>query len=262
MKSAALYKCIYHHAKGIAGCCEKSAKHYDVETIHQLRVHFKQLRALLRWQYAGHKKLVQPLKKIYNTAGQVRTIDLVMEYMHQHKVRQPLLYNWLQQQHRRSLQQLRGSYKPHAFAGWLQKVKQLQLQYHPHTSFFNSYLAGVDEIIKASKPADEALHKARKKIKDMQYAAAWCRKYNFTLPLLQPQIVTILQRSAAALGRYNDYYALEQVLQKYLVQQKHHNEMVQTARLLKRIVVAKQQLYTRVLSSLKRRVAQLMLSIK
>lgn len=91
MKKQKLAKVVRSYGKIIADNSRKIPGGFDVDLIHDLRVAFKKLRALIRLMQEDERKLEMPeeLKLLYRSCGTVRDLQLVIERLKDHKDKIP-----------------------------------------------------------------------------------------------------------------------------------------------------------------------------
>lgn len=185
---------------------------HDSEDIHQLRVTYKKLRALLRMANAtGHKKDIQHvLKKLYAAAGVIRNLQI----HHQTASDYFLQYNTLPENYMQHIQQeitegiyaFNKAFKRVSFSRAHKLVRRHLPKKLRREELVKWHTANTDAIqTAAGSPAeDEQIHEVRKHIKDLLYTESYISSANN------------YKEMADLLGDYVDSCVLLTLLDKYL----------------------------------------------
>jgi CHAD domain-containing protein len=229
MKKNTLYKDIYRYSKKILLCCNKVSGKYNKNTIHKLRVNFKTLRALLRWQHAESKKLVTPFRRIYHVAGDIRNADLVLDFIVSHKIHLPACKQWLTQEQKKYRHSWGKVYHRKETEEWVHMIKASAIEYRQNDIFFKNKIKESRQIIMSKPLTDEDLHQIRKKIKHMQYTAEWSSKQGIPVIALKNHPVEQLKEMATRIGDYNDLGMVTAMLELFLKENKHSVEAKKVA---------------------------------
>jgi len=185
---------------------------HDSEDIHQFRVTYKKLRALLRMANAtGHKKDIQQvLKKLYAAAGVIRDLQIhhqtVSDYFLQYNTLPEKYLQHIQQEITSGIYAFRKVYKQVSFS----RAKKLVLRHLPRKlsreKLIKWHKTNTDAIKEAadSRLQDEQIHEIRKHIKDLLYTESYISSANN------------YKDTAHILGDFMDSCILLTLLDKYL----------------------------------------------
>jgi len=229
MKKDTLYKDIYGYSKEVLLCCKKVSPKYNKKNIHKLRVAFKTLRALLRWQHAENKQLVKPFRNLYHAAGDIRNADLAPGYIVSHKIHLPACKQWFIQEQKKYRRSWKEIYHKKETAEWMHGIKIAAIEHRQNDNFFKNHIKEIGQIIRSRPLADEDLHQVRKRIKDMQYAGEWSLKQGSIVAPLKSHPVEQLKEMATRLGDYNDLRTVAAKLELFLKENEHSVEAKKVA---------------------------------
>lgn len=185
---------------------------HDSEDIHQLRVTYKKLRALLRMANAtGHKKDIQQvLKKLYSAAGVIRDLQIhhqtVSDYFLQYNT---LPENYLQHIHQEITEGIYAYnkvYQQFSFSRAYKLVRHHLPKKLRREKLVKWHTANTDTIKEAagSQLQDEQIHEIRKHVKDLMYTKSYISSANN------------YKETADLLGDYVDSCVLLTLVDKYI----------------------------------------------
>lgn len=177
MKKKEEQKQIEKHYQDLKGHIKGFLKSASQEDLHQFRVEFKKLRALLTLLQSGDKhpkllKQAQPIKKIFKKAGIIRGAYVNLQLSHQYGFRKPDFEDKQQQiimsganrlycKGAKQLKELKRTHKK--LVGNLHQLSAKNIQ-----TFYQDLLNQAAEFMQAPV-FDERLHDCRKKIKLLMY---------------------------------------------------------------------------------------------
>ena len=136
MKKNTFHKDIQGYSKKILLRCEKVQGKYHKKTLHTLRVNFKTLRALLRWQHAETEKLVTPFRSVYHVAGDIRNAGLLLDFIVAHKMQLPSCKRWITNERKKYRQAWRKIYDKKEIEKCVHQIKKSAIEYRQNDLFF------------------------------------------------------------------------------------------------------------------------------
>ena len=211
MDKGEIRKILLQKSGKIAKLSSAVAKDFEPETLHKFRVEVKRLRSFLRLLATKGKqkemRLPGKLKRLYDTAGIIRGLQLEQQKIKELKLQLPAYGMHLASQ----MQHQKRAWKHHyskSFTDKLDKnIKEAKLDKIPAAillQFLCGHSKSIGLLCKGS-PADEDIHSIRKQLKDMLYNAKfvelkWSAAYKriANLPLKE------LDELSESLGSYND----------------------------------------------------------
>ncbi len=222
---------------------------FDATKIHKLRIAFKKLRALLRWQKAD-KRIFNSYKKIYTLAGSLRNIQ-VAKKMILHEMDIPVAFkSWLSTEFFR----LRKEWNNLDYEKQLRQLKnrlqKIELSSKKNARYFDKKADKITIGMDVASISDSAIHGIRKQAKDIQYSVKyWSSKkqkdfLNNNLP------AKTLKSISSQIGKYNDHRILIQFLESFaresgdqtaikrispVIERLQHHKSLRKLRLLSRI---------------------------
>jgi len=227
----AVNKKICNLAEGLLRNAKQVSPRFDENIIHQLRTSFKKLRALLRWQN-NNKKILKPVKEIYDIAGEIRNAQIVLKNTIATKNELPEFFAWLDS----SINHYKGEwgkiFQPKVLNTLLKKIKKVKVKEEFNRFFFSKRIKKIKRLLQASFISDDTLHEIRKMIKDMQYVSELFQKINKEKNGYSKKNKDIKYLSEV-LGEYIDKYVELILLQTYRMNEKNKT-------VLKRIIQVQQ----------------------
>ena len=152
---------------------------FDVEDVHSFRTHVKKLRAFHHWLGKNKNFLSPSFKGIYRISGQLRDIQVLLQYMEEKDMRQPAFTAWLRDNAARLQQLWDDTYDPALIRRLQRALRNPSLKKPSRTrlrSFMNKSTDKVEAIVYLPAPADDDLHNIRKELKDMYFVYIWGKK--------------------------------------------------------------------------------------
>ena len=156
----------------------KISPKFNMEDVHQFRTTTKKLRSLLRLHGFEKKILPKNFLHLYHIAGELRNAQVLLVEFADHGTRLPGMYLWLATYIAGKQQQWKKHHPNRDVKQVKQKIAAVNLvrpSIQELRSFFNDRLQEVHAIVSCAAPEDEALHTARKRIKDLVYVKQWCK---------------------------------------------------------------------------------------
>ena len=190
------------------------------EIIHDVRVEFKKLRALIR--LSGKTKIPKSLKDLYIAAGRVRDLQLQQHVMMQQPKANELngYFTLLGKQLLMNIEILKEksalSYDE-SFSHILAKTPK-RLSHRQAKNCISKNINGVDAIISLRYKKDEYIHEGRKMIKDLMYSFHHLSLLGLkkTFPLNTAENKTLHELSDE-LGKFQDSCSTLQLLRVSIV---------------------------------------------
>lgn len=190
----------------------------NLEQVHQFRVAYKKLRAvvrLIRLEQSSTKNPLKKIKKLYQKLGDIRSLQILYQHIEKfYKQTDPESREYLIKLSKRILREKRN-YNILEEQISLSKLYS-DLEKYPlvklHNKLIGNYTATQIEALKAhlTHPSDKSIHSIRKILKDFQYHA------KLLLPIKEIEIsmldVKKLKRITDFLGNYNDLRTSRQYL--------------------------------------------------
>jgi len=196
----------------------KTGDDFDQETIHELRTHFKKIRALLRWQQAN-KRSYTFFKNIYEQAGKIRNIQVAQEILKNEAGIPEEFNNWLNAKLIYLKKEWHTGNKKKIERKLLQHFKKVK--FAQHKKFFPCKMESIQQIAGRKVISDTDMHQVRKEIKDIQYASEWWKKNtDAQVEVLKNIPVAKLKKIGIQIGNYNDKCTLINLFKIYLVVKK------------------------------------------
>lgn len=181
MRRKQLLHDIEEKLQSIQQLAKKAYVSYDMEDIHQLRVNFKKMRAVIRLVQCKHSKKDIPssLKKLYHTAGTIRDLQLhhqQLAALYTHKTTLPIQYlQLIQDEIQKQHPAYDKAYKQISFARISKQLKHA-IPYHLHRKQYvhrnNKHLQTIHALL-SPHITDEDIHTIRKHLKDMVYVQGY-----------------------------------------------------------------------------------------
>ncbi|RTL58812.1 MAG: CHAD domain-containing protein [Sphingobacteriales bacterium] len=205
MKS--LHKILSLHCKKINKTIVQIRSSSDEELIHDFRVQFKKIRAIIR--LTGNLKTPSPLKNLYAAAGKVRELQLLKNQLQKIQPVDGLsqFYNFINQQIYSSLECLKNiavnDYKKDlemlvANADDYLTVRQVKKFTHKKTE-------DLKKIFQLPRKTDKSIHDARKIIKDLVYSFHTLEETGVDGFYLSPAEKEFLLTISTELGIFQDW---------------------------------------------------------
>ena len=202
------------YAKDLQKYCERVTIDFDEENIHQLRVSFKKLRAMLRLQKAT-KILTTDIKSIYTLAGELRSIQVANKMLSEEENIPPevihqLLENlsalkieWEKVNHKKILLLL------------FSNIRNLRIKPIQCKRFLSKKIKKLLHLMSANYLADHELHDARKLAKDIQYVLEVCKHSHAHSKRGRKISIKTLKKIGDDIGSYNDQLMLIVLFSKF-----------------------------------------------
>lgn len=248
MKHKELEEVVAGEADSLRKYAERILSADDAEDIHRFRVGYKKLRAFLRLHTGKAKGLSGELKQIYRAAGEVRDrqvhLAIILDWL-EHDGREVAGYpGILKAELEESRNKLNNLIIGYPFRGLTEKLtKSLpdQLSHDTITRFVRRQAEGFYENIEDGA-TDEALHTARKHLKDLVYNAGYLRADKMEQSFLEQH--KTIKKLASLLGDYHDKHALIARLQAVQEGEIAANEQESLLRLQEKLNLEKLELKT------------------
>jgi CHAD domain-containing protein len=213
MKKEQLEEVIKKRLRRMEALCAQIPVNYDIEDIHDLRVEYKKLRALIRLlkEEEDTEKLKVPgkLKSLYEAGGPVRDLQLFLPLLAPHFEQQPTrqyLYKLDQklEEAKNNLEYAIGrtSYEKAGESILSNLPKSLRTE--TVKKFVQNKITAVQGGLLAIRH-DEDLHTIRKQLKDLVYNIKTYRNdFKMSFPVNLGNTEEDLNHAVTLLGNYND----------------------------------------------------------
>jgi len=220
MMKEALHSSIISFTKDLEKYSEKAGVKFDADIIHELRTTFKKFRALLRWQKID-KEVYAAFKKIYDTAGRLRNIQVAKEMLKKEKNIPYAFKAWLTITLLQLKEEWDEVYDKKIPMQLREDVSNLQITPTKHKKFFSKKIQTILNILSITPVSDDSIHDIRKMVKDMQYVLEWWKdKKGGSKTLLRNISIKQLKTIGTLIGEYNDKRTLLNLLISYSQQEK------------------------------------------
>jgi CHAD domain-containing protein len=213
------YNSIQAYARRISVSCEKLRPHYKPGRVHDLRTTFKKLRALLRWQGQEMEKKAfkKRVKKLYRAAGDLRNMQVLLKDMHSKKTILPQFTGWLKEKLDQSKKKWKKIYREKTTRRLEKNLPGPGSEILHRRWFFTRKIRELQLILQTPSINDEALHEARKILKDLQYVIEWCQKNKLVMPDISLEQV---KENGKIAGDYHDQCTAIELIETYIGQEK------------------------------------------
>ncbi len=253
MPPETLQDAVISQYENLAKYTRKIQSEFEAKKIHKLRIAFKKLRALLRWQKAD-KRIFNLYKKIYTLAGSLRNIQVAKTMILREKDIPLEFKYWLSTEFFR----LRKEWNNLDYEKQLKQIKsrlqKIELSPKKNVRYFDKKAKKITIGMDSVSISDSAIHGIRKQAKDIQYSVKYwgSNKQNDFLKNNFP--VKTLKSITSQIGKYNDHRILIQFLESFarvsgdqtaikriipVIEKLQHHKSLRKLRLLNRIKVLK-----------------------
>lgn len=205
------------YAKALAGYSQEVSPAFDEDIIHKLRVAFKKLRALLRWQRID-KRQYKAFKKLYRIAGEIRNIQLLIKMLKKQKNVPVAFKKWLFAELNTAEREWSVQYSGKTLRDLKKNLSKLTFRHKKNKSFFPEQLGQIKTILTITPVEDTSLHDIRKLAKDMQYILEYKKENQEDLS--KEISIEELKTVTSQIGDYNDSTTSLLLLTKYRQEQK------------------------------------------
>ena len=179
---------IHRYFKKFNKIFNKIEKHFDADDIHEFRVEFKKLRALLRLlglEIADAENLDMPrnLKDIYTVTGKIRELQLQvirLDEIVNAKEKLPKYRSVLKKEIKKLKSELKFWLKHESLSKMEEKISvhlPESLQASTIKNFLSFKFSNIAALFSGKIIADESLHRIRKNIKDILYVYKTFEEY-------------------------------------------------------------------------------------
>jgi CHAD domain-containing protein len=250
MKAASLQDGILSNYEDLVKYSRDIKQKFDADKIHKLRIAFKKLRAILRWQHTD-KKIFYTGKKIYSVAGMIRNIQIVKKMLGREEDLPESFNVWLSAK----LSELKIEWYSLNIDKQLRRFRNILEKIHPDSKtnkhFFSESVEKIKGALDTVSIADSALHNIRKRARDIQYDLKYWQSKKRKDFLKNHFSIKNLKVISSQIGAYNDKRVLIGFLETYLQEmgeqtfiEKIHlaiakwqqRKILQKERLLKRLI--------------------------
>ena len=198
--------------------CKQTNFYFKKNHIHQLRISFKRLRALLRLQ-KNSKILRTDIKNIFSLAGEIRSVQLAMKMISESAVSRESgpksldfevgsleseVTNQLLLKFETLKKEWKSVYDKKVLTGLLSELKKSKTKPADYHVFFTDKINKLFHLIFADTITDTMLHDARKIAKDLEYVMEECKSDNVHLKLPEHFSLKTLKIIGKEIGSYND----------------------------------------------------------
>jgi CHAD domain-containing protein len=216
MKRKYLEEVIDKHGHRIRKYGSQLPGHFEAETLHELRLEYKKLRAfvrLLQMDTDASKQLIIPqtLKELYHTAGVVRDLQLFLPQLMVYAVKEntaiPVCLQYLEHRLFQLKEALVKAIEEVDVEKELTKITKAlpkQLEDAATRKFIHLKVAAIQLTLLALEK-DKELHSIRKHLKDIIYnIRIFDKDWGLSFPITAWRSEKRLQTTAEALGDFND----------------------------------------------------------
>ena len=172
MKPDKIKALIQDKTKVLTELADKISKEFDEEVIHNFRITYKSLRALLKLLQENNsdEKVAMPakIKKLYNITGMLRDIQLERRELAMHKLVLPGYYDQLSYTIIRQKKNWQKQYRDGAFRRFEKRLASAEynkLSVVQLRRFIKARIKEIKRIVKEGETPDNVVHCIRKKIK-------------------------------------------------------------------------------------------------
>jgi CHAD domain-containing protein len=212
MDKETVHGILKHKAKKIERLCENIAPGFDHDTIHQLRVETKKLRAVMRLINTDNEneplKLPKRFKRLYHIVGAIRDAQLEQKRITGWGISLPLYTDNLAVNIDRQKQEWEKYYSKKVTAKLIARIDD-----YPFTDlnpdilhyFFSKGLEKIAGISSKKVHTNDQIHTMRKLVKDMLYTAKFAEKkwpHGYEKIAVLP--LSALNDLSTIIGDYND----------------------------------------------------------
>lgn len=228
-----LYRSIRKHGTGIRQRVATSP-FFDAEDVHSFRTHVKKVRAFIHWLGKEGSPLSPSFKETYRISGQLRDIQVLLQYLEEKGLHDSGFANWLRENADRLQQLWDDNYDPTLFRRLERSLQRTELR-KPSSrrlrSFVHKKVDRIESIVYLPAPADDDLHNIRKELKDMYFVYMWCMKNDCVKE--DDPMPDELKKLGELCGEFNDKRIALGLLAAY-IQQASTAEARQEAEILQR----------------------------
>ena len=204
--------------KSLVKYYKKIHSDFKEDHIHQFRISFKKLRAILRLQ-KNSKILGSDIKSIYRVAGEIRNVQLVIKMLSPQPgvgSRESGVTKQLLPDLETLKKEWKVRYKTPVLPALVSDLQKLKLKPANDKHFFTKKFNKLLYLLFADIITDDMLHEARKISKDLQYAMEVCKYDKIHSKLsVKPVSLKTLKTIGKEIGLYNDQRMLIGFLYKF-----------------------------------------------
>jgi CHAD domain-containing protein len=193
--------------------CERVSIDFDEDNIHELRINFKKLRAVLRLQKAT-KILTTDIKSIYEIAGELRNIQVANKLLSEEENLHPAIMPQLLENLSVLKMEWKNVYDKKILIRLFSNFRNLKIKPKRCKPFLSKKFKKLQHLLNAKYISDHEFHEARKLAKDIQYVMEVCKNSHCSKSGHKISLKTS-KKIGKEIGSYNDLRMLIVLLSKF-----------------------------------------------